>query len=369
MKLLFLISNRSLRGGVYSVTKFAQALARRGHLVTLASIQQPLYFREAKNEMHTKLRHQIPGAFKGCGALDRLWSRVYDISILSSFITRYRPDYIFGVQKRDAIRAVRLGKKHEIPVANFVFETPDWIQETWKKFDDLPQFQRSWEEFGSSLLASDRIIANSHLTALEIQKWLGRKADVVATPGIDKEAADSIPQPRKCYQVIHVGALEERKNIDQAIIALSKLRSPPTLVICGEGDLRLQLKRLAGQLGVECQFKGAVTDYEKWLEIKKSLFMVFPTSFEGFGMPPAEALYCGIPCVSSDLPVLRRTYRDTLEYFSPNTPETLALKMGYLLKHPGYRKRRGEGGRKYVGRRLCWQKSAEEIERCIAWTA
>ncbi len=369
MRLLFLISNRSLRGGVYSVTKFAQALARRGHLVTLACIEPPTYFREADNQIHTKPRHQIPRAFKGCGALDRLWSRVYDISILSSFITRYRSDYILGIQKQDAIRAVRLGKKHGIPVANFVFETPDWIQETWKKFDDLPHFQRSWEEFRNSLLASDRIIANSQLTSVEIQKWLGRKADAVAKPGVDKEAADSVPQQKKRHQVIYIGALEERKNIDRAIIALSKVRSAPTLVICGEGHLRLRLKRLAAQLGVECRFRGAVTDYGKWLEIKKSLFMVFPTSFEGFGMPPAEALYCGIPCVSSDLPVLRSTYRDTLEYFSPNTPETLASKMAFLLEHPDYRKRRGEEGRKYVDRRLCWQKSAEEIEKCIGWTA
>jgi len=115
-----------------------------------------------------------------------------------------------GLQKEDAVRAVRLGEKHHIPVANFVFETPTWIERTWRSFAGNRRFEETWEEFRRSLLASDRIIANSELTRTETEKWLGRKVDGVAHPGIDKTLADSVPEQKRRYQAIYLGAVEKR---------------------------------------------------------------------------------------------------------------------------------------------------------------
>ena len=79
------------------------------------------------------------------------------------------------------------------------------------------------------------------------------------------------------------------------------------------------------------EFKGKMDEYTKWVEIKKSLFMILPSSFEGFGMPPAEALYCKIPCIASDLPVLRENYGDYLEYFPARNVEALRTKIEFLI--------------------------------------
>ncbi len=366
MKLLFLVTNRAARGGRYSLIKFAEALAERGHSVTLACTRYPVYFGGDTNRMRLKIRRQVPNLFRGCGLLDRLWSKAYDALVLSSFVGREKFDYILGLQTEDAIRAVKLKTKHHIPVANFVFETPMWLERVWKDFEGNRKSTATWEKFRESLLASDRIIANSALTEAETETWVGRRPDCVAHPGIDKSLADSVPEQAKCYQAVYVGALEERKNISEAIVATSKLGRRPELVICGEGEMKRPLAKLARRLKVPCRFKGVVTDYDKWVEIKRSLFMVFPTSFEGFGMPPAEALYCRIPCIASDLPVLRHVYQDSLEYFTPHNTEELAERMRFLLQHSRYRKLRGQEGRTYVDRRLSWDKSAEEIERCVA---
>lgn len=366
MKLLFVVTNRKPRGGWYSVIKIAEALAERGHSVTLACARYPVYFKGPRNPIEVHVRHQIPFYFKGCGFLDRLWGRAYDWAILSPLVADKKFDYIFGLQKEDAIRAVRLGRKHKVPVVNFVFESPIWIERVWRSFEGNQKFQKSWEKVRRSLIISDKIIAISELAKTETEKWLARKVDGVAYPGIDKVLADSVPQVRKRHQLIYIGALEPRKNIDKAIVALSKLGRRPKFVVCGEGELKRKLKGLARRLRVECEFRGEVSDYEKWAEIKSSLFMVFPTSFEGFGIPPAEALYCKIPCIASDLPILREIYGDKLEYFPPHDVDELAERMRCLLERPDYRKTRGEEGHRYVNRELSWQRAAEEIERCVA---
>lgn len=367
MKLLFVVTNRNPRGGRYSVIKIAEALAERGHSVTLACARYPVYFKGHRNPIEINVRHQIPFYFKGCGFLDRLWGRAYDWAILSPLVAEKKFDYIFGLQKEDAIRAVRLGRKHKVPVVNFVFESPIWIERVWRSFEGNQKFQKSWEKVRRSLIISDKIIAISELAKTETERWLGREVAGVAHPGIDSVLADSVPEPQKGYQLIYVGALEARKNIDETIIALSKLDQRPKFVICGEGELKGELKRLAHRLRVECEFRGEVSDYEKWAEIKRSLFMVFPTSFEGFGMPPAEALYCKIPCIASDLPILREIYGDKLEYFPPHDIDRLAEGMRFMLERSDYRKRRGEEGYRYVSGRLSWQQAAENIERCVGF--
>ena len=107
----------------------------------------------------------------------------------------------------------------------------------------------------------------------------------------------------------------------------------------GGGEEKQKLVRLANQAKVNCEFKGNVNDQEKWIEIKKSMFMVFPTSFEGFGMPPMEALYCEIPCICTDIPILKEVYQDKIEYFKENNVNDLCKKIEFLIKNKKYREK------------------------------
>jgi glycosyltransferase involved in cell wall biosynthesis len=69
--------------------------------------------------------------------------------------------------------------------------------------------------------------------------------------------------------------------------------------------------------------KSGLTDLEKFREFKSSRLMVFLSHFEGFGYPPVEALYCGVPCVARPLPVLREVNGQYLHYLSqPNNLPT-----------------------------------------------
>jgi len=55
---------------------------------------------------------------------------------------------------------------------------------------------------------------------------------------------------------------------------------------------------------------------------QSSLF-IFPSLYEGFGIPPLEALNCNCPIILSDIPVHREIYQDTAMYFEPNSPVEL----------------------------------------------
>ena len=89
--------------------------------------------------------------------------------------------------------------------------------------------------------------------------------------------------------------------------------------------------------------------------------MVFPSSFEGFGMPPMEALLHGIPCICSDLPILREVYENHVIYFKEHDIKDLAIKIEYFLENIGSLSKITEPGKQYVLNKYGWDKSAQSL--------
>ena len=83
--------------------------------------------------------------------------------------------------------------------------------------------------------------------------------------------------------------------------------------------------------------------------------MIFPTAFEGYGLPPAEALYCKKPCVAYDIPILRENYKDVLEFARDRDTLELCAKAKRLLDDPEYRRQRGIEGRAFIKNRLSFE--------------
>jgi glycosyltransferase involved in cell wall biosynthesis len=264
----------------------------------------------------------------------------------------------------DAIRAVKLGRRKGVKIGNFVFESPRYVSMTL----DMSQLEASrtvmaWKPFARALRHSDSIIANSVTTQREVEEWIHRSDVEVVYPGVDFIEAETARKAGcdKRSQIVYVGRLVSYKNVETILMALSTLKSAPTLVICGDGAKRRDLEALAAELGVACVFRGWVSELEKWNEIKRSLFMVFPSSLEGFGMPPAEAFACSVPCITTDMPVLREVYGDHVDYFKERDVAQLASVMRRLLEDPAYRDARGRAGFEYIKGKLSWRKSAEKI--------
>jgi glycosyltransferase involved in cell wall biosynthesis len=62
---------------------------------------------------------------------------------------------------------------------------------------------------------------------------------------------------------------------------------------------------------------------------------VYPSIYEGFGLPPLEAMACGCPVAVSDIPAHREVCGETAMYFDPFSPEDLSSKLEWLLRLDG----------------------------------
>jgi glycosyltransferase involved in cell wall biosynthesis len=364
MKLAFLIENgENIAGGFYSIFKIAEYLEKRGHEIHIFCAKFPLFFdKEKKQTLHINTRPSLYGKFKGAGIVERFFIRLYHRFHIKSQIRELQPEILFTYQMMIAIRGERIIKNTSIKHCIFAFSTPLWRNRVLGDNHFETYFHkgllRKWEKYRTTCITADYVIGISQLSQKENERWLRKKIAGYVYPGIDHR--EQIKDVNREEQVIYLGRLGGTKRVDMIIEALALLDNPPKLIICGGGKEEGSLRALAKRLKVKCDFKGPVTDDEKWKQIQRSKCMLFPTAFEGFGMPPSEALIMGTPCICSSLPILREVYEDTVTYFD-DTKEDLAQKIEEVL----HMQQDGSKGRQFILSKLGWDKSAEKIERLL----
>ena len=148
---------------------------------------------------------------------------------------------------------------------------------------------------------------------------------------------------------------------------LEAWRKIPTdfhLHIVGEGSEKRYLQGLVSDLS-NITFYGFVSDSDLWEIYKACDLLVSPSNFEGFGMPPMQALYFGKPCLVSDIPIFHSIYADYIDYFPVGDIETLANKIIEIINNPDYRQAKGQAGRKYILDKYTWSHAAITIENAL----
>ncbi len=86
--------------------------------------------------------------------------------------------------------------------------------------------------------------------------------------------------------------------------------------------------------------------------------LLFPSISEGFGLPLAEAMGMGVPCVASDIPIFRELAGDDARYFDPRSPEAAADAVAATLNDPDAAEARGARGAVRARERFTWDISA-----------
>ena len=138
--------------------------------------------------------------------------------------------------------------------------------------------------------------------------------------------------------ILFVGTRKKHKNIIFALknFALIKDSIPHLFVLAGKRDLNVAFDEIDDfifQHSLEnrvIQFTSPSDDEIVSLYQHADLF-VFPSLFEGFGLPPLEAVACGCPAILSDIPIFREIFGDTGLYFSPYSEGDLSELMMRLL--------------------------------------
>lgn len=134
-----------------------------------------------------------------------------------------------------------------------------------------------------------------------------------------------------------VGTIEPRKNYRLLIDAHHDLNDGRSLVIAGgkgwlESELNDRVNR--SELRDKVKFLGYVTDEELSALYGSCFAFVYPSYYEGFGLPVLEAMSCGAGVIASNSSSLPEVGGDAAEYMDPCSKESLIEKMKYLINNP-----------------------------------
>ena len=123
---------------------------------------------------------------------------------------------------------------------------------------------------------------------------------------------------KKENNIIYVGNVKPHKGINILLDAFSKLNDDNlTLKIIGQKEKFLVGIKYDEDKYKNVVFTGRLSDEELLNEIAKAKYLVQPSLYEGFGIPPLEAMYLGTTPIISDIPVFKEVYKDlSVIYFN-----------------------------------------------------
>jgi glycosyltransferase involved in cell wall biosynthesis len=220
--------------------------------------------------------------------------------------------------------------------------------------------------------AADVIITDSDFSRSEIVAAYGldgRRVKVVPL-GVGRpflaptppEPAPDLPTP----YVLHVGDMHVRRNLPTLVRALARLPSvcpgvaPPLLVLAGadRGD-RVHVEFEAQRANIQIHFAGSPCDDALASLYAGALAFVYPSRYEGFGLPLLEAMACGTPVIGARAGAIPEVMGDAGMLVSPDDEAEIAASIGRLMTDPHL-----AGGFRKAGRsramEFTWERTARQ---------
>lgn len=166
--------------------------------------------------------------------------------------------------------------------------------------------------------------------------------------------------------LIYVGTIEPRKNVDRILegYALARKRHGvrvPLVLVGQRGWLYDGALKLPDQLGIREHI--VLTDYIPLADLpavySQCEALVFPTLFEGFGLPPLEAMACGAPVITSNVSSLPEVVGDVGLLVNPLSTQEIAAAIHRVLTDQELRARLAEAGPRRAGQ-FTWDRAARE---------
>jgi glycosyltransferase involved in cell wall biosynthesis len=217
--------------------------------------------------------------------------------------------------------------------------------------------------------AATQVIAVSESTKRDVVARLGVAAEKVHVvyPALDARF-QPIADPARLAAfrheqglperfLLYLGTLEPRKNLAALLEAYALLRAsddttPPLVLAGAKGWYYQDLFDRVRTLGLErsITFAGYVRDEDQPLWYAAAKLFVYPSLYEGFGLPVAEALACGAPVVTSNVSSLPEAAGDDALLADPHQPAALAHAMQSVLLSDEMRRRMAARGPAWASR-------------------
>ncbi len=231
-----------------------------------------------------------------------------------------------------------------------------------------------------SILQSKKIIVPSHSVKEDILKYFSIPDDKIKVilEGVDPvfglvSDGETILHIRKKYSlpekyIFYLGSIKPYKNLNGILEAYSKLLKLDArnreykMVIAGLKHFNyLDLNKISLRLGIADQLVniGYIPDEELSVVYSSSTLFIFPSLYEGFGLPPLEAMACGTPVISSNTSSLVEVVGDAGILVNPRDTDRLAIEMHHLIINSNVREALIKKGLERV-KRFTWERAAQE---------
>ena len=217
---------------------------------------------------------------------------------------------------------------------------------------------------------SRRIITVSQFSRQQIQRnyrFLPETHITVIPSAVDMETfkpettvnADTPRQNDAENFVLAVSSIDPRKNFARLIEAFKGIKDCQLRIVGKCNRVFSQQTGLDQQLPENIRFLGRVSDKELNQLYSQAACFVFPSVYEGFGLPPLEAMTRGCPVLASDIPVIREVCADAAIYFDPFDTESIRATIQHYLEHADKLRPTLQNCGRANARRFSWQTSAQ----------
>jgi glycosyltransferase involved in cell wall biosynthesis len=233
----------------------------------------------------------------------------------------------------------------------------------------------------SSARRSQRVLTVSQASKDDILHFLGvpeAKVEVIYnaldTRLASEPTADEVAHVRERFQltapfVLYTGNIKPHKNVDRLIEAFSLLRGQgfqdtKLLIIGDEISKYPNLRRLVHrhQLHQHVRFLGFVPDATLAVLYRLAAVFVFPSLYEGFGLPPLEAMAAGAPVITSNTSSLPEVVGDAALLIDPKDAGAIAKAMAQVLTDVPLRRELIRRGRERV-HAFSWERSVARVRQ------
>lgn len=223
---------------------------------------------------------------------------------------------------------------------------------------------------------ADTVVTVSEFSKEEISNYVGinpKKIEVVHN-GVDplflsNENGEPIDLPDK--YLLFVGSMNPRKNIRRVIYAFENVKKnnsiPHKLVIIGP-DNKSIFRKISINNSEAIRVLGFVTERELKYAYSHADIFVYPSLYEGFGLPPLEAMACGTAVIGSDQSALPEILGDAAILVDPTETSEIAAAITKLVFNDEYRVDLIKTGKKHA-QTFTWEKSSMMLYNVLLETA
>jgi len=236
---------------------------------------------------------------------------------------------------------------------------PEYLNNFRKKF--------YWKLTEKAIKKSDKIIAMSEHTKKDLIDYLHipKNKIEVCYEDVDNLYKREISEEESSHvlekydlnsgYIYNAGGLDKRKNIEKLLkaygILIKRDNNVPDLVISGKlmpkmAPLITDAKKIVKELGLED--KVVLLDFVPQEDMpalyKNSIIFIYPSIYEGFGLPILEAMNCGIPVLTSGISSIPEVRGEAVRYFDPESPRNMAENIEEVLNSEDLQKELSKKG-------------------------